>query len=79
MSGRRGLKVASLVLGGWSPVRTGDARMGTLACETDVLKGAYIFGALSVVKVTTYWSSGCSAIASCHKRASEGSCLGSGS
>ena len=62
MSGRHGLRLASLVLGGWSPVRAGDARMGTLACKADVLKSACISGALAVVKVTAYWSSRCSAI-----------------
>ena len=36
--------------------------MGALVCKADVLKGACISGALPIVKVTTCWSSGCSAI-----------------
>jgi len=61
-SDRHGLRVASLVLGYWSPVRTGDARVGTLASEANVLVGTYISSALSIIEVTAYWSSGCSAI-----------------
>ena len=46
------LDTASLFVGGWSPVWTGDTWMGHLASQTDVLKCACVLCAMATVVVT---------------------------